>query len=915
VAPAPPAPAPTPARIPSPPRAGDARLGKAHWPLPSEVSSRRLARLTAALAIVFAVWYLSWLLQPQRIGMPVLFGLLVACEAFNLFQAVGFWWTCSHQRVRDAASPDRGAAVDVMIPTYDEPVDVVEPTVAAAVRMSAGRAEVWLLDDDGRHEMAALAARHGARYVARSSSTGAKAGNINNALRLSSAPFVCVLDCDHVPRENMLERIMGHLEDPEVAFVQTPQYYANAHDSSVAAAAAAQQALFFGPIARGKDGLGAMFCCGTNVVFRRAALESVGGFPEDSITEDFELSIRLHERGWTSVYHPEIVALGLGPEDMASYVSQQHRWARGCLTALPLVLRARLPWRLRLQYMLSASYFLTGWTLMFYMALPIVRILSGAQPLAATTADQFLLHFSPYYLAALTAVAIAGAGTYTFSAFALAASGFWVHVSATLSGLLRRPARFIVTPKHGSSGRQPRAVAPALAALGALIGVAAWGLLQNRGPATLNNVAFAGLHASVLTAGILPALMVRRSEALVHEPRPPRVRAHRRWPLPVAAAAVVAALLVPATISVVGNHALALKPNLSERGHADARAFLATYVDASGRVVRRDQGGDTVSEGQAYAMLLAVALDDRQRFATVWGWTQSHLLRADGLLASRWAKGRVADYQPATDADLDAARALVAAADRFGNLAYRRQGAALGHAVLARETVAIGQLPVLVAGPWARTQPPVINPSYFSPRAYSALANVDHDQLWVSLTKTSRALAAGLIGGGRALPPDWARAIAVAPGQKLVVAPGATVAPVAQPIVSPSPPAVVAAATGARAASSGLDALRFAIRAAESCVPQDRRVAAELWPLYRAAPGYAEYALNGTPRTRQPHAVSLVAAAAAARAAEQTRQSNLLLDQADRLNRDQPTYYGAAWVALARVMLTSNALGACPGPS
>jgi cellulose synthase (UDP-forming) len=897
----------------SPAHVRDPRFGDARWPLPNEAYARRLARLTALLAIVFAGWYLTWLLRPQRVGMPVLFGLLIACEAFNLLQAIGFWWTCSFQRVRTAVTSVYPlAAVDVMIPTYSEPVDVVEPTVAAAAQMAAGRAVVWLLDDGCREEMAAVAARHGVRYVARASSAGAKAGNLNNALRLSSAPFVCVLDCDHVPRADMLERMMGHLDDPEVAFVQAPQYYANANDSAVAAAAAAQQALFFGPIARGKDGLDAMFCCGTNVVFRRTALESVGGFPEDSITEDFELSIRLHERGWRSVYHPEIVALGLGPEDMASYVSQQHRWARGCLSALPVVLRARLPWRLRVQYLLSASYFLTGWTLMFYMALPIVRIISGAQPLAATNADQFLLHFAPYYLAALTAVAIAGAGSYTFGAFALAAGGFWVHISATLAGLLRRPARFIVTPKHGESGRQPRAVAPALAALAALVGVAAWGLSRNRGPATLNNVAFAALHASVLTVGVLPALLVRRSEALAHEPRRRRAHARRRWPLPVAAAVIVAALLVPAAITVVGNHALALKPNLSERGHADAEAFLASYVDATGRVVRRDQGGDTVSEGQAYALLLAVALDDSHHFEAIWTWTQRHLRRSDGLLASRWANGRVVDAQPAADADLDAARALVAAADRFGNLAYRRQGEALGHAVLARETVAIGQLPVLVAGPWAR-KPPVLNPSYFSPRAYSALANVDHDQRWVSLTKTSRALSAGLLGAGRALPPDWARAIGVPPDAKLVVAPGATVAPVAQPIVSPSSPGVVAAAVGAHAASSGLDAVRLAVRAAESCVAQDRRVAAELWPLYRAAPGYAEYALNGTPRTPRSHAASLVAAAAAARAAGQTRAGNLLLDQADRLNRSQPTYYGAAWVALGRVLLTSNALGACPG--
>src|SRR5207302_5623788 len=100
----------------------------------------------------------------------------------------------------------------------------------------------------------------------------------------------------------------------------------------------------------------------------------------------------------------------------------------GCLSAIPKVLRARLPWRLRVQYLLSSGYFLSGWTLLVYMSLPVVRILFGLQPLAATTADQFLLHFAPYYCAALATVAVAGYGTYTYGAFALAAASFWIHV-------------------------------------------------------------------------------------------------------------------------------------------------------------------------------------------------------------------------------------------------------------------------------------------------------------------------------------------------------------------------------------------------------------------------------------------------------------------------------------------------------
>jgi endoglucanase len=359
-----------------------------------------------------------------------------------------------------------------------------------------------------------------------------------------------------------------------------------------------------------------------------------------------------------------------------------------------------------------------------------------------------------------------------------------------------------------------------------------------------------------------------------------------------------------------GGQQLALRPNLSEAAHADAQAFLARYVDPSGRVIRHDQGGDTVSEGQAYGMLIAVALDNQQRFDSIWNWTRTNLQQPDGLLASQWASGRVINSQPASDADLDAARALVLAADRFGNASYRRQGRALGHAVLARETVAVGRLPVLTAGPWARTPPAVINPSYFSPRAYADLQNVDHDPRWQALAETSRALTAGLLGGGRALAPDWARVIAVRPHSTLVKAPGANAAPAAQPIANPAAPQTVATAA---TMTSGLDAVRVAIRAAESCVARDRRIAAELWPLYRQAPGRASYAMTGAPRTPQLHVASLIAAVAAARAANKPFEANRLLAQAEQLNTTTPTYYGSAWLALGRILLTTNALGACQG--
>ncbi|MGH3472026.1 MAG: glycosyltransferase family 2 protein, partial [Nocardioidaceae bacterium] len=268
------------------------------------------ARVLPILAVPLVLLYFAWLLEPSRVGNPILYGLLLAAELFNLAQAAGFWWNMRRQPVaRDVGRLEPAPAVDVFVPVFDEPIDIVEPTIAAACAMH-GTPQVALLDDSGgRRQYADLARRHGVRYICRSDHDGAKAGNINHALARTDAPYVAVFDCDHLPCAEFLKETLGHFRDPEVAYVQTPQYYAN-HDTGgqLAGAAWAQQALFFGTIATGKDSMGAMFCCGTNVVYRRSALEASGGLPQSSVTEDFELSITLHELGWRSVYVPQVLA-------------------------------------------------------------------------------------------------------------------------------------------------------------------------------------------------------------------------------------------------------------------------------------------------------------------------------------------------------------------------------------------------------------------------------------------------------------------------------------------------------------------------------------------------------------------------------------------------------------------------------
>ena len=325
-----------------------------------------------------------------------------------------------------------------------------------------------------------------------------------------------------------------------------------------------------------------------------------------------------------------------------------------------------------------------------------------------------------------------------------------------------------------------------------------------------------------------------------------------------------------------------------EQAVAAGRHFLDRYVDRDGRVVRRDQGGDTVGEGQAYGMLIAAAIGDQRRFNTIWGWTQANIRRPDGLLSFLWRDGHVVDPQAATDADLDASRALLIAGCRFNRPSLRQQGIAIGDAIMRIEVGTSHGAPILTAGPWAITPITTIDPSYFSPGTYAALHAATGNRSWNGLTASSRAITSQLMSGSSRLPPDWARL----EGGRIV------------PIGSPSAPQT--------RPQFGFDAVRTLVRMDED--PAARPTIARAWPVFAGQDPNklpVQHDLNGKVSGDTLHPVVLVAAAGAADAAGQPAARDGLLAAAQALDQRSPTYYGAAWVALGRIMLTTNLLNAC----
>jgi endoglucanase len=319
---------------------------------------------------------------------------------------------------------------------------------------------------------------------------------------------------------------------------------------------------------------------------------------------------------------------------------------------------------------------------------------------------------------------------------------------------------------------------------------------------------------------------------------------------------------------------------------AAGQRFLDTYVAPHGRVVRHDHGGDTVSEGQAYAMLVAVALDDEDHFASVWAWTSDHLQRPDGLLSWRWDGGSVVDAQPATDADLDTVHALLLAAERFDEPSYADDARRLTDAIYDHLTVPLDAGRLLLPGLWAVDEM-VWNPSYNSPLAFSILYRLGGDHRWAEVAATGRLMLDRLTAHPPHLPPDWA-----------------TYGP-----DGPRP--------RGDAPVYGYDAVRTPWRLALDCDDHGVSLAARSWPILAEATGHGDHApmaildLNGAPRTDGGHPAATVGAAAAAAAAGDRDASRRLLALAEGQDVAQPTYYGSALIALGRLGLETDLLGSC----
>lgn len=414
---------------------------------PLAVQVVAVAALLAGVA--YLVWRIGW--SGRGADLPLYLALLAA-ELFG-WVSLAFYVFVAWSAPRSVRPPlTRVPSIDVFVCTYDENVRVVEATLVGCRALTVPH-ETYLLDDGDRLEMAELAARLGARYVTRTEHAHAKAGNINHALSVSHGELILMLDADHVPFPELLEATVGYFDDADVALVQTPHDFSNRDSVQHTKFTRHEQSLFYEVIAPNKDRQNAMFWCGSATVVRRTALLDVGGVLTDTVAEDFHTTIAMHARGWRTRYHDETLVQGLAPHDLAAFLLQRARWARGNLVVFrtrenPLTCKGLTPTQRASYFGSLFNYFSGGQRLLLLLVL-VATLGTGSLPMRASMVTLLALWLPWSVLAFVATIALARGtlGPLDSTRYGLLTMG--INLRGITALLKPGAGTFKVTPKEG----------------------------------------------------------------------------------------------------------------------------------------------------------------------------------------------------------------------------------------------------------------------------------------------------------------------------------------------------------------------------------------------------------------------------------------------------------------------------------
>jgi cellulose synthase (UDP-forming) len=437
-------------------------LGLGRWRSP--YATVTLALLSVAVSTRYVFWRVSTTVSADLDVDTALGALLLAAEAYAFVMLLlGYLQSVATLKRRPEPLPqdvDTWPSVDVLIPTYDEPLDVVRTTILGARAMDwpGRKLRVWVLDDGRRPEFRSFAARAGVGYLTRPNNAHAKAGNINAALPRTRGEYVAIFDSDHVPTRSFLQLTVGwFLRDAKLAMVQTPHHFYSPdpfeRNLRTFRRVPNEGELFYGLIQPANDLWNAAFFCGSCAVIRRSALDEVGGIAVETVTEDAHTALRLQRRGWHTAYLDVPQAAGLATESLSAHVGQRIRWARGMAQIFridnPLLGRG-LSLPQRLCYLSSMLHFFSGIPRLLFLVAPLwyllfrLHVFNAAPLVALAWGLPHLVH------ATATNSRIQGNFRHSFwSEVYETALAFYIAIPTTVALLDPKAGRFNVTAKGG----------------------------------------------------------------------------------------------------------------------------------------------------------------------------------------------------------------------------------------------------------------------------------------------------------------------------------------------------------------------------------------------------------------------------------------------------------------------------------
>ncbi|MFN0306128.1 MAG: UDP-forming cellulose synthase catalytic subunit [Burkholderiales bacterium] len=497
------------------------------------VTGKGVTLLLVVISVLASTRYLWWRLAYTMNwddSWALAWGaLLVTAEIYAwLALLLGYFqsaWPLNRQPVPLPNDRGQWPTIDVYVPTYNEPLTVVAPTVIAALAMDWPREKlrVFLLDDGRRDEMRQFAAKVGVQYITRPDNRHAKAGNLNHALALTSGEYIAIFDCDHVPTRGFLQSAMGwFLRDERLALVQTPHHFFSPdpfeRNLRVFRRMPNEGELFHGLIQDGNDLWNATFFCGSCAVIRRGPLEEAGGIAVETVTEDAHTALRLQRLGYGTALINIPLAGGLAAESLSAHVGQRIRWARGMAQIFRLDNPFRGPglrFAQRICYGSAMLHFFNGGPRLIFLTAPLAFLPFHLYIIHASAVD-VLLYVLPHLIhASITNSRIHGRHRRSYwSEVYETVLAWYILLPTTLALINPRYGKFNVTAKGGVTENDQfdwRVARPFLFLAGLNLIALGFGMWQlGNGPAdefgtTLLNLAWTMINLLILGAAIAVA--------------------------------------------------------------------------------------------------------------------------------------------------------------------------------------------------------------------------------------------------------------------------------------------------------------------------------------------------------------------------------------------------------------------------